>query len=539
MVIFSMEGYIVIKKRTLAYAVVAIAMATTAVLLWHFRIFGGKAKTYPQTAVRSYNALVADGKDLVFFSGISKDSTLTDLTLNNKDIYFGSRATASGQALRAIVAHSKDSITDRIAFLEATMDEMQYYLKVHGVQDEGYDMVAGHATYTEKEIARLRLLADALESIDTKSAINISHRYIHAGRQDGKKGKAVFAACHGGAWQNGIWLKTPKDGRGMATDSTGRIISGIWKADTLASGTRSDSAGTYRGLFGAKAEPSGHGAYTGTDGAYYEGHWTDGRRHGFGFAVDNDRLRAGEWQADVYRGERLNYTSERIYGIDISRYQHGRGRRYSPIHWNQLRITDLGRISAKKISGQVDYPVSFIYIKSTEGSSIRNKYYRADYLQARRHGMHCGAYHFFSTKSPATAQARYFIRNSCFRSGDLPPVLDVEPTDRQIAGIGGIDELFSRIRTWMNIVRRHTGVRPILYISQSFVNKYLNRAPDIKQNYNIWIARYGEYKPDIKLVYWQLCPDGKVSGIHGEVDINVFNGYHEQFDRFIKKERIK
>ena len=118
-------------------------------------------------------------------------------------------------------------------------------------------------------------------------------------------------------------------------------------------------------------------------------------------------------------------------------------------------------------------------------------------------------------------------------------MLDVEPTDRQIAQMGGADELFRRVRTWMNIVRRHTGVRPILYVSQSFVNKYLGHAPDIKQNYNVWIARYGEYKPDIKLVYWQLSPDGRVSGIHGDVDINVFNGYEDQFDRFIETELIK
>jgi len=41
----------------------------------------------------------------------------------------------------------------------------------------------------------------------------------------------------------------------------------------------------------------------------------------------------------------------------------------------------------------------------------------------------------------------------------------------------------------------------------------------------VWIARYGEYKPDVNLVYWQLCQDGKVAGIHGPVDINVYNGF--------------
>ena len=91
-----------------------------------------------------------------------------------------------------------------------------------------------------------------------------------------------------------------------------------------------------------------------------------------------------------------------------------------------------------------------------------------------------------------------------------------------------------RIRIFMDIVERRTGMRPILYISQSFINHHMNNAKDIKQKYNVWIARYGQYKPDVKLVYWQLCPDGKVDGITGDVDINVFNGYQAQFDEFIR-----
>jgi lysozyme len=55
----------------------------------------------------------------------------------------------------------------------------------------------------------------------------------------------------------------------------------------------------------------------------------------------------------------------------------------------------------------------------------------------------------------------------------------------------------------------------------------------------VWIARYGEYKPDIHLIVWQLSPDGRVQGITGEVDINVFNGYQTQFNEFIEKETIQ
>ena len=94
--------------------------------------------------------------------------------------------------------------------------------------------------------------------------------------------------------------------------------------------------------------------------------------------------------------------------------------------------------------------------------------------------------------------------------------------------------MFKEIRQWLNAVEAAWGVRPILYISQSFVNKYLPYAPDLMKNYNVWIARYGEYRPNVNLIYWQLSPDGRVSGIHGDVDINVFNGFRSEWQEFVK-----
>ena len=84
-------------------------------------------------------------------------------------------------------------------------------------------------------------------------------------------------------------------------------------------------------------------------------------------------------------------------------------------------------------------------------------------------------------------------------------------------------------------------INTYLYVLAGLVrNKhYLYNASYIKSNYQIWIARYGEYKPDVKLIYWQLCPDGRVRGIRGNVDINVFNGYRDQFNVFIANGNIK
>ena len=75
-----------------------------------------------------------------------------------------------------------------------------------------------------------------------------------------------------------------------------------------------------------------------------------------------------------------------------------------------------------------------------------NAYYGADYKAARAHGIRTGSYHFFSTKSAGTAQAKYFLKYSRFLKGDLPPVLDVEPSDAQIAAMGGAAVMFHHIR---------------------------------------------------------------------------------------------
>ena len=98
--------------------------------------------------------------------------------------------------------------------------------------------------------------------------------------------------------------------------------------------------------------------------------------------------------------------------------------------------------------------------------------------------------------------------------------------------MGGTKAMFAHIRKWLNMVEQAHGVKPVLYVSQKFVDKYLPAAPDLMKNYNVWIARYGMYRPNVNLVYWQLCPDGRVKGINTEVDINVFNGFQTEWERF-------
>lgn len=424
------------------------------------------------------------------------------------------------------VAHrpSNDSLQRRQKEITRELHEMNDYFRVHNVTDEGFGIVALHRDRLVAERCRLqRLMA-------TDSTRRITGRRLIESRCR----PMIAVKTMGGYWRAGHFHVQPLSGPAVWLDPQCRIVCGVWDSDTIVSGWRLTEEGRYEGQMDSLGLAAGQGTMQYRDGIYYEGLWHEDQPQGWGFASSpHHGVKAGEWRKGKFLGEKIKYTSARIYGIDISRHQHEKGRKRFAINWKQVRIVSLGARHNQHVTGVPDFPISFVYVKATEGTTIRNRYYASDCVQARRQGIRVGSYHFMSLKSSAERQARHFLRYAQVRRGDFPPVLDVEPTHAQISSIGGSSELFRRIRVWCNIVEQATGRRPILYVSQSFVNRYLADAPDIKHRYQVWIARYGEYKPDVHLVFWQLTPEGRVRGIQGPVDINVFNGYALQYQSFL------
>ena len=195
-----------------------------------------------------------------------------------------------------------------------------------------------------------------------------------------------------------------------------------------------------------------------------------------------------------------------IHGIDISHYQ-------GKIDWEQLKKA--------MIKG---CPVRFVIIKSTEGSSRLDENFRENFNQARDFGFIRGVYHFWSNKSTAREQAYYFLDQVHLTDGDLPPVLDIEhkPADKSV-------EDFQRdVLTWLHIVEDKYHVKPIIYTYYKFKEQYLS-AP-VFEDYPYWIAHYYvdkvQYKGKWK--FWQHTDVGKLPGIKGYVDFNIYNGsYYE------------
>lgn len=455
-------------------------------------------------------------------------------------------ARVAGADPTRLVSMCADSLVVLLKRKSVELDEMDYYLRSHGVIDEGYTSIAAYADRQRRETDSLVEVLGRLDGFKMTAGARLVWKGDYVARWMGADSTAHAARCFTATWSpdsvgKPIVLQTvdrrkPKGVFALrdTADWKGRHLIGVVAYDSVAYGTRFYAGGVYHGSFDGQMRASGYGCFLDTLGGYYEGQWTAGERDGFGFSTTKKRLRVGEWNNGRYSGERLSYNADRVYGIDISRHQHQKGRKRYSIDWDHLRITHLGSLSKKNISGKVDYPVSFIFIKSTEGVSVTNPYYVADYLAARRHGFHVGTYHFYSHLTPAARQAAHFLQKSRFAQSDLPPVLDLEPLPSQVRKMGGTAAMWAGVRTWLRIVERRTGRRPILYVNQQFVNRYLDAAPDIKHGYQVWIARYGEYKPDLRLCIWQLAPDGRVRGIHGEVDINVFNGYRTEFERWTK-----
>ena len=189
-----------------------------------------------------------------------------------------------------------------------------------------------------------------------------------------------------------------------------------------------------------------------------------------------------------------------IHGIDISHYQ-------GKIDWEQLKNA--------MIEG---CPVRFVIIKSTEGASRLDDHFRENFNQVRDYGFIRGVYHFWSNKSSAREQAYYFLDKVHLTEGDLPPVLDIEhkPADKSV------DDFQRDVLTWLHIVEDKYHAKPIIYTYYKFKEKYLS-AP-VFDDYPYWIAHYYVDKVQYqgKWKFWQHTDAGKLPGIKGYVDFNIY-----------------
>ncbi|HEX2898860.1 MAG TPA: glycoside hydrolase family 25 protein [Bacteroidia bacterium] len=197
-----------------------------------------------------------------------------------------------------------------------------------------------------------------------------------------------------------------------------------------------------------------------------------------------------------------------IKGIDVSRYQ-------GKIDWRKVKAAGY----------------RFAFIKATEGTDYVDPYFAVNWDEAGDKGVVRGAYHFFRPGQDGKAQAEHFLKHLQVRKGDLPPVLDLEVTDDATAAAIRREAL-----EWLQTVENATGMKPIVYTLPHFADSYLDSK---LARYPLWVVDLTLFRPSASLgwpnwTFWQHSHRGRVDGIAGDVDLNVFGGSEPEFRRLLK-----
>lgn len=208
-----------------------------------------------------------------------------------------------------------------------------------------------------------------------------------------------------------------------------------------------------------------------------------------------------------YPGFEINIPSGyEIHGIDVSRYQ-------SRINWKEVKEMEVNGIK-----------IGFAFIKATEGAKNVDGQFKRNWRNIQKQNIPKGAYHFYIPGINPDKQAKNYTKTVSLQKGDLPPVLDIE-INQHIS----IPQMQADVKRWLKIIENHYGVKPIIYTNISFYETYFHSG---FEEYPIWIAHYLQPlqpRTNRNWIFWQHSEKGRVNGIRGKVDFNVFYGDSSDF----------
>lgn len=210
---------------------------------------------------------------------------------------------------------------------------------------------------------------------------------------------------------------------------------------------------------------------------------------------------------------RFNYPSPAKYpvrGIDVSHHQ-------GAIDWDRLDKKD----------------IQFIFIKATEGGNFKDTLFQKNWRKAKQLNIPMSVYHFFTFCTAGKEQANHFIKSVPKEILSLPPAIDLEFTGN--CKVGRRTQLVDEIAQYIAMVEQYYQQKVIIYTTPTFYQRYLmNKFLDNP----IWIRDV--YKlptlPDNRTwTFWQYASKGRMEGIKGFVDLNVFYGTQQEFEHLLRQ----
>lgn len=200
-----------------------------------------------------------------------------------------------------------------------------------------------------------------------------------------------------------------------------------------------------------------------------------------------------------------------VPGIDVSHHQ-------GAINWTSVRG-----------AGN-----QFAYLKATEGTGFTDPRFDTNYVAAYRAGVIRGGYHFaLPNRSSGAAQADFFFRNGGAWSADsrtLPGALDVEynPYGATCYGLSQ-SAMVAWIRSFLTRYHARTGRWAVIYSTTNWWTTCTGNYAGFAARHPLWLARYASSPGALPrgwrvYTFWQYTSTGRVPGVAGAVDRNVFNG---------------
>ncbi|MWB94536.1 glycoside hydrolase family 25 protein [Flavobacterium sp. GA093] len=233
-------------------------------------------------------------------------------------------------------------------------------------------------------------------------------------------------------------------------------------------------------------------------------HYRKGLAYYLGFKSDKTEDAVEKHLSDVRNIQVIENHKGKVIGIDVSEFQ-------GKIDWDEVETLE------------EKYPVKFVFIRATAGKDRVDRKFADNWSGAKKHKIMRGAYHYYRPNENSIEQANLFIKTVKLKSGDLPPVLDIERLPKNQP----LDSLKKGLKRWLNKVEAHYGVRPIIYTGERYYDDFLKEE---FSEYLFWIANYNFYREKIEedWLFWQFTEKATLPGIKHSVDVNIYNGDFEQ-----------
>lgn len=189
-----------------------------------------------------------------------------------------------------------------------------------------------------------------------------------------------------------------------------------------------------------------------------------------------------------------------VRGIDISHYS-------GVIQWGLVKGQGL----------------SFVFIKATEGDDLVDQDLQSNWKGASSAGLSKGAYHFYNFCAKGSAQADNFIKAVPVEENALAPTIDLEKSG-DCKTMPAKADFRNEFAAFTKKVKAAYGKTPILYLNAKIYAAYFQGENDSNP---IWFVDIDgtPLLPDNKpWTFWQYAFTGRVNGIPGSVDMDVFDG---------------